>query len=356
MASTTRTLVPNSTVEGAVLREARGSAAYWAVYVAVALIGLVISLFAEPSRFADFDTYVYYLDGLVHFPPPSWMYFEVSSNLYLLAAHWLTRSVLSAVVLAHYVLGIVFLLALPVIYPPRRVPWPALLFTLAVMGPLLAFVTLRATPAYFLVAVAVRCAVDRRLVTWVYLAVAASFHISALLAALPLALLYFDRNLPALLRSDRSRLHYLLLTFAIIIGGVLLPQLSGSLISLIKSIPVLSKYDVYTVDNESAVTQIGHYIFLAFAIMLTVVVLALQREAERKLGTFVLSSFALYVLMFFSASPVAAFRQTPFWMITMIAALPWDRLGVRRATVPLFVLACAALMVFQFSQVYDRAL
>ena len=328
------------------------AASYWMTYVAIAFVILIVDIFTDPARYADFDTYVYYLDALVYYPPKSWLYFEVLSNLNLLSAHWLTRSVLSGIVFAHYMLGIIFLLAMPIAYPPRRTSWPALLFTFAVLGPLLAFVTLRATPAYFLIAIGVHFAIDRRPMAWLCLAAATSFHISSLLAAIPLALLYFERSLPAMFRSDRSRINYLRIVIAIGLIGAVLPNLSGSLDAIIKSIPVISKYEVYTEVNETAVTQIGHYIFLVFVVLLTVSFMAVQSDASRKLNIYVLASFIIYIMLFMAASPVVAFRQTPFWIMPLIAALPWSKLGVRRATVPLFVFACAVLGAFQFSQVY----
>lgn len=333
------------------LKVVEGRPAYWATYGAIALAVLLISVFTEPSRFGDFHAYVLYLDGLVHYPSPNWMYFEVFSNLYMLGSHWLVQSVFSAVVFAHYLLSIFFVLALGAAFPPRRTPWPTLLFIFAMLGPLLAFVTMRATPAYFLVAIGVRYAIDRRPAAWLCLAAAALFHISALLAAPPMALLYFERHLPAILRSGQSRRYYLLLALAIVAVGAVLPYASSSVTSLIQAIPVISKYDAYT-DSASAETQIGHYIFLAFVSLLTVAFLAAQRGAEAKLNMFVLASFALYVVMFFSASPIAAFRQAPFWAMPMIAALPWGRLGLNRATMPVFIVLCVGLFLFQFKQVY----
>lgn len=333
------------------LKATEGRPAYWTAYGTIALVVLVISLFTEPSRFGDFEAYVLYLDGLVHFPSPSWMYFEVFSNLYLLGSYWLTQSVFSAVTFAHYLLSIFFVLAMGAAFRPRHTPWPALLFIFAMLGPLLAFVTMRATPAYFLVAVGVRYAVDRRPAAWFFLAAAAMFHISSLLAAPPMALLYFERNLPAMLRSDRSRRYYLLVALTIVAFGAALPQVSSSVTALIQSIPVISKYDAYT-ESTSAETQIGHYIFLAFLSMLTVAFMAAQRGVTARLNIFVLASFALYVVMFFSASPIAAFRQAPFWVMPMIAVLSWDRLGFNRATTPLFIMGCIGLFAFQFDQVY----
>ena len=326
-------------------------AGYWTTYVAVLLTVLLVDVFTSAGRYADLDTYVYYLDALVHYPAGGSTYFEGLSNLFMLAAYAVTRSVLSAVVLAHYALGIIFVAALLVTFPPRRSSWPALLFTVAMLGPLLAFVTLRATPAYFLVAIGVRFALERRRMAWVCLVVATFFHVSSLLAALPMVLLYFERNLPAMLRSDRSRRFYLLLTLAIIAFGAVLPHVSTAINGAIEAIPVISKYDVYTnvTNNE---TQIGHYVFLVFVSLLTLGFITVQRGVSARLNVYVLMSFALYVIMFFSASPVAAFRQAPFWIMPMIAAIPWDRMGVNRATASVFVLGCAGLFAFQFGQVY----
>lgn len=326
--------------------------AYWATYSGIVITLICFSLFTDPTLYADFDTYVYYLDTLVHFPPDSWVYFEVLSNIYLLSAYWVTRSVLSAVVFAHYGLALIFIGAMVIAFPARRSSWPVLLLIFAILGPLLAFVTLRATPAYFLVAIAVQYAIKRRPVAWILLLAASLFHISSLLALLPMTLLYFERNLPRLMRSDRSRRYYLILIVGIVFVAVVLPALSSSLTSLIQAIPVISKYDAYTTEVTGQ-TQIGHYIFLVFVSVLTIAFLAVRDSASSRLNFYVITSFALYVVMFFSASPVAAFRQSPFWIMPMIAVLPLKRLGVNRVLAPVFILACAGLFAFQFRLTYS---
>ncbi|WP_277984373.1 EpsG family protein [Sphingomonas faeni] len=323
---------------------------YWMWYGIIAIVIVAISIFTEPTRYADLDAYIYYLDSLVHFPANSWMYFEVFSNIYLLLAHWLTGSVLSAIILSHYILAIIFLILLPKTFPPHRSSWTSLLFMFAMLGPLLAFVTMRATPAYFLIAIGVRQAADRRPNTWLFLLAASLFHISSLLAAVPMILLYFEGKFPDFMRADRSRKFYIFAILIIISIGGILPQVSAELTNVIRSIPVISKYDVYT-DTNSTGTQIGHYIFLAFVAILTFTFMLLRGETT-KLNIYVMSSFAIYVVLFFSSSPVAAFRQTPFWLMPMIATLPWERLGLNRVTTPIFVLACCGLFAFQFYQIY----
>jgi hypothetical protein len=326
-------------------------ATYWVTFGLIVFVILGINLFTDPTNYADFDTYVYYLDALVHFPEKSWMYFEVFSNIFLLSMHWITQSVLSGIILAHYALGAIFIFALARTFPAHRSTWPALLLVFAILGPLLAFVTMRATPAYFLVTAAVHDAIERRPRAWLFMLVAWLFHFSALLALPFMALLYFERHLPRVLRSDMPRKFYLFLMVSILALGVLLPELPGSLTSLIKSTPLISKYFAYTDIGDTEV-RIGHYVFMGFVFFLTAAFLTVQDSHSKRLNLYVVTSLMLYVVTFFSASPVAASRQAPFWIMPMIAVLPWQRLGVRAGTAPLFILVCVGVFYFQFQQAY----
>lgn len=339
---------PNSKMA---LAESNSNLPYWICYGIISIITFSITIFTKPTRYADLDTYVFYLDSLVHFPSKSSVYFELFSNVYLISSYWITNSVLSAVILAHYCLAIIFVAFLATAFPSKQSSWIALPFMFAILGPLLAFVTLRATPAYFLVAIAVRYAMDRRPSTWFFLIAASLFHISSLLAALPIAILYFEPYLPNILRTNKPRKFYIFMVLIIFAAGGVLPQLSGSVTSLIQSIPLVSKYDVYT-DINSSPTQIGHYIFLAFLTVLTILYLIIKDDESERLSIFVLTSFSIYILLFFSSSPVAAFRQAPFWLMAMIATIPWNKLGIRNFTAVVFVFGCAGLFVFQFNQVY----
>ncbi|WP_339688740.1 EpsG family protein [uncultured Parasphingorhabdus sp.] len=324
---------------------------YWVAYAFIASAILIINLLTDPLYYADIDTYIQYTNALVYFPPDSWMYFEVFSNIYLLTTYWLTQSDVSGTILAHYLLSLGFLVGLRLVFPPDKSSWAALLFTCAMIGPLLAFVTIRATPAYFLIAIATHLAINRRRSTWVFLVVATMFHISALLAAVPLALLYFDQNLPKLFRAGRSRKLYFFIILVAAIFGAALPQLSLSVADLVRTIPIIAKYVVYIVAATEE-TNIEHYVFFAFVASMAIIFMLAQTAQSAKLTSYVMISFILYAIIFFTASPIAAFRQTPFWMIPMISVLPWEKIGMNRATAPLFILLCVGLFAFQFQQVY----
>ena len=88
----------DETIKPVVPAKSEGHLSYRVVYGAIVLIIFGIDIFTEPTRYADLDTYVYYLDALVHYPPDSWIYFEVLSNVYLLVSYWLMQSVFSAII------------------------------------------------------------------------------------------------------------------------------------------------------------------------------------------------------------------------------------------------------------------
>lgn len=331
-----------------------GTVLHWIVLVVIGVVIACLSVATKADRFADFDTYVLYVDQLVHFPPDNWYFFEAFSNYWLLSLHWLVGSVYGSVVVAHYALGATFLLFATLTFGGEDPSWKSTLFTFALLGPALAFVTLRATPAYFLVALAVHHAMKGEGRAWLYLFAALMFHASTVLAIGPFVLLYFRDRLPNALRADKPAKMFIVLIALLGIVGVIAPQISNGIISIIKSVSILGKYIAYTEEGfaDDHVTSISHYIFLVFVALFTSGFFVFSSAISARINLYILISFCIYFGLFFIASPVAAFRQTPFWLIPMIALYPWDRLGVRSIGTPIFVVLCAGLFSFQFVQVY----
>ncbi len=326
---------------------------YWLTFWIMFSVILVIDFYTKSSGYADYDSYVLYVNQLVHFPPTDWWYFEALSNYYFLALYWGVESVETTVVLAHYLLGLIFLLFSMKAFPPRTAPWQSLLFLFAMLGPLLAFVTLRASPAYFLVAIAVNYALKRRAAAWVSVALAMFFHTSAALAIPSLLLLFFRDRLPEFLSFNKPvrpiAALVLILLLVLSFGSTSIDFIESTL----SSFSVLSKYLVYTdqMGSPDSVTNIGHYIYLLFVVLFTLSYVILP-DGNKALNIYVVSSFAVYLALFTVASPVVAVRQTPFWLLPMIAYYPWRRVGVTGPLMLLFVLFCVGLFIFQFDQIY----
>jgi hypothetical protein len=326
---------------------------YWMAFCSIAISVILVELLTDPLQYADIDSYILYLDQLVHFPPKTLYIFEPLSNLYFLGIHWIFGSVETSIVVSHYMLGAIFVTFMGIIYSERHSSWHSIIFIFAIIGPLLAFITLRATPAYFLIAISARHAHthDRR--SLAYFVAAVLFHASALLTAIPLLLLYFHDSLPKLLKIEKPAILIgILLVFGVAVISV--PQISSLMNSLFQSIPFLSKFTAYTDQSNVAntVNNFNHYIFFGFAIVLASAFFWLAPVHIAKMHVYIISSLIIYFVLFFLTSPVAAFRQAPFWMMPMIAAFPWRKAGVTEAISPLFALFCAVLFYLQLMQVY----
>jgi len=329
-------------------------AAYWITLAAIGACIIGVWLTTAASRFADFDTYVLYLDQLVHFPPINWWYFEALSNFYLLVLHNLTQSVETSIFAAHDLLAVAFVLFMVAAFPPKNSSWASILFLFCLLGPALAFVTLRATPAYFLVAIATLHAMRRDSRGWLYTFIAFLFHASTLLAVVPMLLLYNQDRLPGFLTGKHSLRLLVGLIVLLLPVAILLPQIASSAASLLQSTPYLSKYIAYTDEVLPAdhVTSINHYIFLAFVLAYSIVFFWKMNKDASRISIYVMSSLFIYILAFFSLSPVAAFRQAPFFLLPMISLFPWRNIGLKGPMALVFIVACACLFYFQFDQVY----
>jgi hypothetical protein len=333
---------------------AAGQTGYWATLAGIAIIIVAAWSMTRAAYYADFDTYVLYLDQLVHFPPANWWFFEVFSNLQLMAIHGFIQSVFPSVIVAHYLLGIQFLILLALTYRPSNAPWQSSVFLFALLGSLLAFVTLRATPAYFLVAIAVQQAREHKPRAWLFFLAALMFHASSALALGPMILLYFVDRLPTRLQMRRPLVPFVGAVAVLGVVGLMAPQISDNLTSTLESVSYLSKYVAYTKSEQPAdsVTSINHYIFLVFITFFLSYYLFLTRKRYDKANSYYIVSYIMYAAIFFVATPVAAFRQTPFWLIPLIGSFPWREAGLVGPVNALFVAASAGVFYFQFQQMY----
>lgn len=332
---------------------APGGVSYIGALFLISATILTTALFTETARFADYDTYTYYIDGLVHFPSWDWLKLEPLSNFYLLACYWLTLDVIATNNLAHDLLLVSFPILLWASFRPTTTPWPALLAVFALFGPLLTFVTLRATPAYLLATWAVFDASVQRRRAFPLIVLAIGFHFSAVMVVPPLLILFFREKLPNWLRFERPGMLLLIGTLTVAAVFLVASAVAGAAVDFINNIPFLAKYVVYSsTANENLDTSLNHYIFLGIATFMLLIFLFSARGEMVRLNVYLLSSYLVYLALFLAASPVAAFRQTPFWILPLIGTLPWARLLKPGFASFVFVLACEATFLAQINGVY----
>lgn len=323
----------------------------FAVVVTIAAIDTVI----PPDRFADFYSYIDYLGDIVTFPDLASLLLEPFSKLELLFLYRLTGSVDLAVVIAHYLLGAVYILLLSFLVRAqltqgRRVGWQAVLIIFCLVGPLLAFVTIRATPAYLLASTAVLRTGRSRSNIGLFV-LGSLVHLSALFAAAALGGAYLYTRF---FGTKSRRWPLLILAF---VGAVALVKFGQTVSDLAttatSSIPILARYAAYTYESSSQL-EIGanHYIYMTFMVLCVAGYSLYNSEATIRLTPYIISSFVIYVALFFFLSPVAAFRQTPFWLIPMMITFPWENISLKGASAPFILIFSVGIFIFQMQSVY----
>ena len=330
-----------------------------AVVTLIGAVVLAVNMLVPASRFADYDAYLWITDRLYYFPDEAWYRFEAASHFVLLMCRIATGSTEGGVDLAYRLLGLGFVTAMALFAKREEVDWRGILALFTLYGALLAFVTLRATPAYLLVALAALQANKGQRICLLSGGAAVLFHISAVLALPPLLVALAHNRYGLFQWTRRSALP--IIAGAVLYGAFFLlfqDLLNELLLSLLNIVPFLTKYLVYTsaLDPASGVSQAGEGLnrtaHLAYAGLVSAFAFAfmLVKDDEcRKMRAFVIVSFVIFLVTQFS--PITAFRQSPFWTIPAMLIFPWRKLSPPGPVALLFVLVCAALFALTFPAV-----
>lgn len=324
----------------------------------ISIVIVFVNSLIEAGRFADYFSYVELVDQYFFFPGENWFLFEPASTLLFISLRYITGSATFSVDIAHYLLGLFYIFFMLKIVTEYKASWQSLLLCFCIFGPLLAFVTIRATPAYLFVALAFFETLRSKYKALLYVGLGALFHMSAMLALIPILL--------GLLQNRSRGFSWIysagLGTFITLVGTLTLITLaqtyfSDTIFDLISNIPLLSRYLVYVSSSSSnsvSATSIGpsifHFLYLICCSLFLLLFLTNKSEICRKSRLFIFSSYIFFVVMQFS--PVSAFRQSIFWMVPAIFVFPWSVFtGGRYGAYPLSVCALA-VFAYQLSTVF----
>jgi hypothetical protein len=297
------------------------------VIIAAILLGNVLY---APGRFADYYAYLLLTDRLYYFPEGDLLSYEAGSNLVFLGLRWLTQSTVTAVNIAHYALGIGAGWGFWRLAGRDDVDWRGLVFAFGLFGAALAFVTIRATPAYFLMTfAALEANKGRRRAIAIALA-ALLFHVSAVLAIVPVIGAVLQNRVRALEWIGGSPRAIILIGGTLIVVFLALSTFASGLLSeAIAGIPFLGKYVAYTSALDPTLQATGavptrsvaHLIYLLLVSVFTLVMLLAPDENCRRMRAYILLSYTIFIFLQFS--PVTAYRQSQFWVMPAAMVLPW---------------------------------
>lgn len=306
------------------------------IFMLIAGMVLAVRAFTSPWNFPDFDTYLLVSDTLAFQPLRDNLIFEPLSTGFILSLRYLTGNSLDGLIAAHWVLSAIFVIGFYKVMAASQQDWRAALVTVGLYGSLLAFVTVRATPAYLLVWLAAIYASQGRISSLLLALTAIGFHSSAALAIPAILVCYLQQKNRIFASFWRNNIligsTVALIAVLFSLSYLVLVDYLYTVINLLG--PFLGKYMVYVsafegnegssqATSDSAVFHLG---YLIGASLLTIAFIAAQGEGAKRLRSYVILSF--FVFVFLSASPVSAYRQSLFWTVPAILYLPWRRFSV----------------------------
>lgn len=320
-------------------------------------ISLIFYSFTKAENVSDYDSYVFLIDRIYYFYDPSQIYYEPASTFLLYMSRIISGDTISAVSVARYFTTFILIFSVFILGKYRNVSTTSLVLIIAAFGPLLAFVTIRATPAYVLIALAALDANEgrRRAIVWAILAL--QFHVSAILA-MPAIMISLIQNRTHLLsfieRSLNGVIAFLALIGLIIFffgqsfSDLLLQSVGqiGFLLKYIAYVGVLDKSNVIVAVNNGS-SQTYHQIYLFISAALLGFILYSKNINCIKFRSYAIVSFGIFLFMQFS--PVTAFRFSLFWIIPAFLLIPWNqyiRIPLARAVA---IFTCLAIFVFQLN-------
>lgn len=326
----------------------------------ITMATMFINFFVDPDRFADYYSYIELTDKYYYLRDEDWFLFEPISTSLFIALKYIFVSTEISVNVAHYLLGAIYLIFISYLSLKFKADWRSVLICFCVFGPFMAFITIRATPAYFLVVLGFIESLRGKTKAFLYIFVAALFHMSAILALVPLALsLLQNRSATFSWIYAAGKRSFLMVLFISLLIGTLQLFFQELIYNAVNSIPIMSRYLVYVYSaysdtaaagGSSTESSIFHTVYLAFCTIFVGILISSSNDVCKKSRLYIISSYAVFILLQFS--PVTAFRQSVFWMVPAIFIFPWSAYTLHRlGAFPLFITALA-VFIYQMSALF----
>lgn len=315
-----------------------------AMLLCVVSIAMMIAI--PCNLYADFHSYEIIVQELRAQSLGEVLVFEPFSRLFLLLCSKLNNNPTHVATIGTYINLSIYLCAMTPISIRYATSWRNVLLLGALFSPLLAFVTLRATPAYLLVAFAYleRSARPRRAALAALLAV--GFHISAAVPLIPFALTS-DNRFGRIFSGPQTRR----LDVWIVCAGALLYLTWGGLAAYLPGLATFlqgqgefAKFAVYAAQQGE--TSLMHHVYFVMVLGVMILLLIWRDFFSTRDVRYMTLSFLGYCAM--AVSPVVAFRESIYWMIPLILVLPLHRY-VRTSVVSfVFCVLCVILYAVDF--------
>lgn len=320
---------------------------------------LIFYYFSRAEDIPDYYAYLQIIDKIYYFYDPSDIFYEPASTLLLYTSRLITGDSVSAVTASRYFTTFIFILFVFYVGRYRNVSTFSLVLILTLFGPLIGFVTIRATPAYLLVAIAALDANEGKGRALLWAALAIQFHVSAALAV-PAIIFTLIQNRTSYISFIEKSLNGVIIFFILFSSLFVFfgDSISNLLLQAVSQINFLAKYVSYVgVLDESSVDygrmdggyNLFHQIYFIAVFIFFMFFIYQKNIVCIRSRSYVIVSFAIFLFMQFS--PVSAFRFSIFWIVPALIFIPWD--SYLKSLVIRFsvTIICLGLFIFQLNQI-----
>jgi hypothetical protein len=328
------------------------------IYSVTLIIIFYVRISIPVELFGDFEGYRLSVERLLSSYENGWLVSDPLGWAPLIALYYLFGNIYDAIYWSNMALSLIFFFGLIYIGEKYVVVWQGILVLICLFGSLLAFITIRATPAYLLITVAALETNNRKQVRPIVLLLLASlFHGSALLAAPGIiAGILCHRSKTLLSWVDRPQKIFLVLAVLLIPVYLFQDKFKEILLNILDifsdSLGRFSTYlpsdrDYTTVDPNMRSNSDLYYAIFVFTAFSAFMIFSSRHFV--RIRAFILLSFIVFTAMLFQ--PTAAFRQSLYWLVPMILVFPWKRFEFGGAGNMVLIIGCAVVGYLGFQGV-----
>jgi hypothetical protein len=320
------------------------------IYAVIFFVIIYVRISIPVEFFADFNGYFLSLEGLLSQPDSSWIFSDPLGWGPIIGLYYVLGNIYEAIFWGNILLSLIFFVGLVYISEKYAVAWQGILVMTCLFGSLLAFVTIRATPAYLLVALAaLETNRGKQFKPLSLLFIASLFHSSALLAA-PGIIAAILCHRSQILSSWAASPQKSLVVFAtLLVPALFLQQQLSDFLSIIIEFfsSSIGRFTAYIPTDQGGANidtgeRSNNDLFYALFCFVSVVIFMIFSEKYfLRIRVFVLISFMVFSAMFFQ--PTAAFRQSLYWFIPMILIFPWKKFAFGGLGNAVLIIGCIVL-------------
>jgi hypothetical protein len=312
-------------------------------FLLIVIFIMTLRIIYHPSIFPDYTSYQDALYNIkVNGELPA---FEFGSYFIFSLILSFFDKVEDALYWLYFYLFLVFIGMIYIISRSKLIDRHGLIYSVAIFGPLLAFVTLRATPAYLFIIISALIFFDKPYLRILLSGVATLFHVTAFIPFFVVLLTIFPQG-----KNQRVYKFLEILAILCFISNIYFFIAGNSFNAIqvavfyLQGFEDLKKYSVYA--DQGLDGKIAHLVFFIANFILYIFYLRYKNLYPSNLRIYVPIMAIIYCL--FMVSPVTAFRISIYFIPIIIMITPWNFILKNKSLIVISYAFSLSFFIFSF--------